>query len=238
LNAGLPLRLCFSAVVLALVGCADCPADHCRAEAVIGQDSRALLRPALQATAANFLGNPVGGDPGAGGDLDPDVLSPDSATRYQTTRDRQIGLRLSATQDIAPQRAVWGALTAAVADSRFHLPQGLGVLGDPTDIVVRSLVLTPELGVTRRYRPNWAGPDVVLDAGIGAQIGVAQTGVTSALLDVDHRSDHQIGFVSLGAGLDSRDGVGQLRLEARLHDTGDLGVRGEWRHNLSRPHPR
>ncbi len=177
------------------------------------------------------------GDPGVGGGgLDPDVLSPDSTTPYQTTRDRQIGLRLSATQDIAPQRAVWGALTAAVADSRFHLPQGLGVLGDPTDIAVRSLVLTPELGVTRRYRSN--GPDIVLEAGIGAQIGVAQTGVTSALLDVDHRSDHQIGFVSLGAGLDSRDGVGQLRLEARLQDTGDLGVRAEWRHSLSRPQPR
>lgn len=161
-----------------------------------GQDRRGAVVPALEATADAFLGGSgsIGGGAGGGG-----VLGPDSTTPYRLTGDRQIALRLARPVPLQGGWSVEPGLRLAAGQSRFHLPQGMGILTDPTQVGFQTLALTPEASLVYS-RP--LGPVVgSVRLGGGVQLAQVTTTLRSALLDVRHSGRVSSGVVWLGFGL-------------------------------------
>lgn len=195
----------------------------CAVALLAGQEDRAHIPGALQATAEQFLGPAPGMPPDTPRDTPPDTplaglgrdsLSPNSATPHQTLQDRRIGLRLQASQRIAGkspalqtptlQTTVFAALEASHGHSLHSLPQGVGILADPARISFDSLALTPELGVTQQIGLH-NGLSLRLGASIGQRHAKVRTHFGSALLDVTNHSQQVTRFVRLEAALRRQD---------------------------------
>lgn len=200
-----------------IAACDTADISPCCAVALLaGQEDRAYIPGALQATAEQFLG-PAPGTPPAPGippdtpltGLGRDSLSPNSATPHQTLQDRRIGLRLQANQRIAGQTprlqtTVFAALEASHGHSLHSLPQGVGILADPARVSFDSIALTPELGVTQQIGLR-DGLSLRLGASVGQRYAKVRTHFGSALLDVTNHSQQVTRFVGLEAALRRQD---------------------------------
>ncbi|MEH7827394.1 hypothetical protein [Gemmobacter denitrificans] len=201
-----------------LAGCAGC--TDCQADLVLGQDRQGLAEPALQATARQFLDG-TAERPGAARArprlvIDPDVLGPDSTTPHRQDRDRLLGLRLRRDLPLGAAFAVETGVMLAAGDSRHVLPQGMGILTDPTTIHQRSLTVTPEIALVHRGQ---AGPfSTRLSLGLGQQTGLVWTEVRSDLLDVNNRATLHRPFLRLGSAMTDRSGRVTLSAEARGYE--------------------
>jgi hypothetical protein len=230
-------------VLILPAGCGGCPATTCKVALTAGGDGMAHVAPALEATAAQFLGSgsadPGGGmaEGGPGGlprlPLGRDTLSADSDTAHRRLSDRRLGLRVEAGAPLSRHLAAFAAMSIAAGQSRHLLPQGLGPLADPMRIGFDRISVTPEMGVRwTRPLPDVAGgkTDLTLTLSAGQEISRVRTTVRSALLDVRNDSMVRQGFVSLGAGLGLSAAAGGPRIEAiaeaRLMEGGARLVQG------------
>ncbi len=201
-----------------LGGCADCP--DCRADLVLGQDRRGMVEPALHATAAAFAAGaaPDGRAPPAALrlEIDPDALGPDSDTPHRLVRDRMAGLRLARPVPLAGGWDLEPSALLAVGESRYRLPQGMGILTDPVEIGFRTVSATPELALGRGMRVgDWDGR---LSLGLGAQLARSRVTVRSDLLDVTHYATTRRGFLRLGTVLEAPGSRLGLAGEARIYE--------------------
>lgn len=210
-----------------------------------GLEDTVFISPALEAAARQFLGSsrpdrsaagPTGpdGTPAAQTPgrllIQPDALSPGSDTPYRLehSRARSVGLRVD-----QPLRGNFSA-TARVMLGRgttvYTLPEGLGVLDEPTTIRFDTDFVQAEAGlawnrqISRRVATE-------TEVALGLQETRTKTHVTSALLDVRNTSRHTFPYVALRGGFDllqgSRDKRAKVHLgaEARLFPGKGLTLR-------------
>lgn len=195
-------------------GCGAACMD-CRSEIVLGQDRRGHVEPALHVTADRFVEAPAkSGPPAQRLMIDPEVLGPDSDTPHDLVRDRMIGVRLSRETGLGAGFGLEASVLTGIGESRYRLPQGMGILTDPVEIGFRSLSVTPELALTR---PVGLGPlegKAVL--GLGVQAARSHVTVRSALLDVSETVVTRRPYARLGAELSH--GPVTLSGEARVYE--------------------
>lgn len=190
-------------------GCGPCAQVQCSGSLSLGNSPDGQIPGALEATADQFLGEGIAApktepEPERAGTirLGRDTLSPDSDTPHEKTLSRRIAWRNEVSTELLPEVRGVASLTTAVAQSRYHLPEGLGVLADPTEIGFTAISVDPALGLV------WT-PRLDLPEGAQLQVGVAagrevarmRTTVRSALLDVTNYSTQTQGYVELGLGL-------------------------------------
>lgn len=197
-------------VIAALVGgCGPCASVHCRTSLSLGSSADGQIPGALEATADQFLGEagaapePAPGTARAGTiRLDRDTLSPDSDTPHHKSLGRQIALRNEASTTLMPGVQGVASLTLAAAQSRYHLPEGLGVLSDPTTIGFASVSVDPAIGLV--WTPALDLPargQLHLGLAAGREVARFRTTVRSALLDVTSYSMQSQGYLELAVGL-------------------------------------
>lgn len=223
------------------LGLAGCDAsDATRLALVAGHDAGGAQSHALQATAAAFVGDGsraggTGRAQAAGlpfGSIDPDLFAPDSDTPYRATLDRGLGLRLSHRVPLGGATALEASVLGGVGQSRYHLPRGMGALVDPAEIRFTSVTLAPEIAVVQQVR---LGPyDLSAQVGVGQQFSRTRTSLQSALLDVHHRSDASLGYLTLGLALTEPESGVSVALDVRAPDSDQIRLRSELRLPLGR----
>lgn len=202
--------LLFLSTLLALAGCDVSAPPRYDTALSLGESRDGQIIGALEATSAQFFGaaaRRVAPKPGSGGaaavTLDPGLLEPDSGTPHQQTRSRRLGLRGAAHLPVLPELAAVAALTVSAAQSRYRLPQGLGVAIDPAEIGFTMVTLDPSLGVVWTHPVGIApGGRVQMGLSAGYEVSRIRTRLRSALLDVTNYSTQGSGYLelSLGAG--------------------------------------
>ncbi|ARE41525.1 hypothetical protein RGUI_3384 [Rhodovulum sp. P5] len=198
---------------------------------MIGHDRQEYTLSALEATALQFLGPfaPGGGSGGGGGaGLGVDDLAPDSDTPYDLTKDRLLGIALVAKYPLSNRVSALADVDLSYGQSRYNLPEGIGVFVDPTVIEFNTFALTPEIGVAARL---WETGAIRVDGEMALcrQYAKTRTKVSSALLDIKNVSYPEIGCTRLGLDVSSPRLPGKLRVNIR-HDTSDIWqVRAELR---------
>lgn len=216
-----------------LSGCTVPCATDCQTFVALGSDRAAITNPALAAMAEAFVRGDRRSRPAAGGGfllIDPDVLKPGSETPRRLVRDRSVALVHERAVPLGQDLAAYGSLTAGLGQTRHRLPEGMGVLTDPARIGLTSLTLQPEAGLQRR----WQGPgsDLTVAAGLGIQASLTETTVSSALLDVRHRSSHVMPYAALRFEVQPRQAPLSLALEARVARDGMSQLRADLRFPL------
>lgn len=206
-------RLALSVVIVAVAaGCSPCMTGQCRTSMSLGSSADGQVPGALEATADQFLGEPhLRPDPVPAASsartgtirLSRDTLSPDSDTPHHKSLGRQLSLRNEVSTELAPGLRGVASLTAGLAQSRYHLPDGLGVLADPTTIGFSSVSVDPALGLV--WTPGLdlpSGGQLHLGIAAGREVARIRTTVRSALLDVTNYSTQSQGYVEFGLGLE------------------------------------
>lgn len=226
-------------LLIVLLGCTVSPRCDCYDAILIGQDRTSTTRDALIRTVEDFSGHHGNGGAGnqsggGGGDItvNPEVLSPDSTTPYRINSNRSFGWRRSASTDLSAGWQVWWAGTVAIGQNSYELPQGMGVLTDPTQIDVYNLTIQPELSISRKF--NLGGIDVSGGTGLGWQISRNRVTVQSALLDVTSNSTNAEPYVFTSLELHPHLLPGTVAVETRIADDGSTQVRAELRFLVAR----
>lgn len=188
---------------------------------------------ALQATAEQFFTpatGPATGPARAGGlvaDIDEDTLSPDSSTPYSRKRSRQIRLGAQLEQPLGGALSLHAGASLFYGKSRYLLPEGAGILKDPTTIRFASHGIELETGVIRDKRHSQRLSSR-FGMGLGGSVTRTRTRINSALLDVENRSSTSAGFIytDVGLGLHSASSNTDraLQLRTRLKYYPDAGL--------------
>lgn len=112
-------------------------------------------------------------------------------------------------------------VAAQQGNSRYFLPDGYGILSDPTDIRFSQKRIEPRLEVSKTVVRF---PDLKLDlrAGIGYEITQLKTSIQSALLDIRTTQFVQEPVVTLGAKIttDGRSGILPLAIGVTARKVG------------------
>lgn len=209
-------------------------APQIRVFVVQGPEDNAFIPAALEATAQAFLGRqessvaptgtvgggssrPVGSRPS--GLIGPDTLSPDSDTEYQLLRSRSRSVELRAEQTLRQNLSATARLTLGAGETVYTLPQGLGILRDPTTVRFMTRFATIETGLAWR-RPWLPYTSTNVEMAAGLQHRQTKTHVSSALLDVRNKSRQRNAYIALRGGFDitrkAGRGGGHIGAEARL----------------------
>lgn len=214
-------------VASGLSGCGGtCPED-CQTELAVGSDYAAVSNPALAATARDFVGDRGRAPRGGFLLIDPDVLKPGGDTPHRLVRDRGLSLAHERTAPLAGQTRLYARATAAVGQSVHALPEGMGVLTDPARIGLTSLTLQPEIGLRRDWQLGRTRLGGAL--GLGVQTSLTETTITSALLDVRHRSVETMPYASLRLNAGPDHGRLSASVELRVAQDGMTQLRGDLR---------
>ena len=197
----------------------------------VEQDGRHFIPPALTATARAFVGGaatpPAGpAAPPAAGlpfEIGADTLSPDSGTPYRRTASRRIGVGVVVDGRLTGPLGWEGAVRLSRGQSRYVLPQGLGVLVDPITIAFDTDQLDAEAGLTL-HGQQWHRVQPIFGVGGGVSLTRTKTRINSALLNVSNRSTHQQEFVYVSVGLEHPVGRAKVALKSRAYFHRDAGL--------------
>lgn len=217
---------------LAMTGCGGDRQDQGPAQdfvpqislfAVQGPEDSVFIPAALERTALEFLGPPRPAGAAASGGapplIRPDMLSPGSTTTYQRTQSQARALGIRAEHPLHANLSATARMTLGEGRSVYVLPQGLGVLRDPTTIRFDTRLATLESGLAwhQELLPGVAG---TAEMALGLRYTQTRTHVLSALLDVRSQNGQRDGYIAFrgAVGLHPGPGRGALDIgaEARL----------------------
>ncbi len=176
---------------------------------------------ALDAAGAAFVGPGLPGA-GAGGlaGFDRGLLRAGSATPLRQTASREVALGAVLRRPLGPVAGgtltLEGSLRLGLSQAAWHLPQGVGVFGDPMDIRITSRTLTPELRLVHETPLAGAGGLAVF-AGAGAVLADSRVRARSALIALEVRHRDTLPYLVLGAGVwHPLPGQGRAGIEAQV----------------------
>ena len=200
-----------------------------------GAEDAVFIAPALDATARQFLGPGRSRKTGSGlADgatsspqqtrsavlIRPDMLAPGSDTPYRLDQSnaRTVGLRVE--QPLRGGVTATGRLSIGQGKTVYALPDGLGVLTDPTTIRFDTDFAQIEAGLAW-HTPLTDRVSAEAEVALGVRETRTETHVTSALLDVQNTSSQTSPYFVLRNGFDLSLGTGngskaQLGAEARI----------------------
>lgn len=227
----------FGLLLVLLLGCGAAPPPKHSFTLGYGQDDMFFIPSALQSTAEQFFtpspkpaAQSAPAPPTAGGlvvDIDEDTLSPDSDTPYSLKKSRQIRLGAQVEQPLGGALSLHAGATLFYGKSRYLLPEGAGILKDPTTIRFASHGVELETGVIwdKRHSQRVSSR---FGMGLGRSMARTRTQINSALLDVENRSSSSAGFIYTDVGLGLHSGSRKtdraLRLRTRLKYYPDAGL--------------
>ena len=175
-------------------------------------------------------------------DIDPEFLSPGGDVNRQLAVNVGLGLRHQTRVPLGRRTALYAKTTAALGKTRYDLPDGIGVLTDPTEVALTSLTLEPEVGLARdwqigarRSRGAVRGR-LTTSAGVGVQFSQTHTTIRSTyydgeirkvFLDVKHHSVNAQPYLALGASVQPAWTPVTLDLQARIARDGMTQIRTE-----------
>lgn len=221
------------AVMPALAGGAAAeqgPAWTTRIEITRGVEDGVFIPPALEAAGRSFIGAPradgsAAPAPGPAAPrrpplIRPDMLSPGSDTPYRLRQSHAHAIAVRIARPLRPGLDLTGRLALGRGETLYDLPEGLGVLRDPTTIRFTTEFALLEAGLT--WQRRWRGT-VAAEAEVAAGLRETRTRthVTSALLDVRSSSRHRDPYIALRGGIELSANAGRapgvfLGAEVRL----------------------
>jgi hypothetical protein len=189
---------------LLLAGCNGLSQDPLTYSLTVADDESVFVAPALDATVRHFIG-PQPERPGPAestqlGNISRDSLSPQSDTPFYRQPSQRYLMTLQYQTPISKTVSSQTRLSIGQGSSRYVLPQGSGILGDPITIVFNTQFATIETGLAWHAKLA-RNRSVDVSAGTGLHLVTADTRITSALLDVAHTSTSRHGFYAVRAGL-------------------------------------
>lgn len=128
--------------------------------------------------------------------------------------DMQVGLQARQTLLSSGPFRVEGRLTGSAGLIGYDLPKGLGIFIDPAEARFRTAALTPELRLS--VSQNIGETPVTGHVGIGQVNTRTWTSINSALLDVDHTSDSQSSYRTVGITVGLPWSNSDFEVEGRL----------------------
>lgn len=179
-----------------LPGCALPEPVTYHAALEVGADETVFVRPGLEAAVTRFLGPPRDGEDGPLGPITSDTLSPGSDTPYQRVTGVQRRAEGRARARLRPHLSWAGRAGLGQGRSRYHLPEGAGILTEPIDIRFDTHFAVLEAGVVW----DWPlGPRAGTELGLGAGLRHTniKTAITSPLLAVAADADSTDAFMAL-----------------------------------------
>jgi hypothetical protein len=200
-------------VVCAVSACAEGNLQNMQIYQVTVQaaaDDPVYVVPALTATAQQFVGarstrSTSNGTARAGPSfglpsIPPDLLSPDSTTRRVLDHSQRRAVTAAMLSPVRGAVALRTAVGVGQGASRYGLPDGLGILDDPTRIDFDTQYFTVETGLVWDHLIS---PQLGVELGLGAgkRWTRTQTKITSALLNVQNTSYQNDGFLALRGGV-------------------------------------
>ncbi|WP_069301160.1 hypothetical protein [Neptunicoccus sediminis] len=200
----------FGLLLTLLTACGAAPPPKHSFTLGYGQDDMFFIPSALQATAEQFftptpksVARSAAAPPAAGGlvvDIGEDTLSPDSGTPYSAKKSRQIRLGAQVEQPLGGALSLHAGASLFYGKSRYVLPEGAGILKDPTTIRFTSHGGELETGViwNKRHSQRLSSR---FGMGLGRSVARTRTQINSALLDVENRSSSSAGFIYTDVGL-------------------------------------
>lgn len=186
----------------------------------LAQNDEFFIPDALETAGRRFFGarRGVAAEGGLLSGIGRDTLSSGSSTAYARTRSRSIGIGAGVQKPLARNLSLVGRTQLSHGHSRYHLPEGAGVLIDPITVRFSGVALDASggLAVHSDLARAWG-----LRAELGGGVSAARvrTRIASALLDVTSRSTTRAGYVYLGLGAHLRPeapGAPVIRLEGRV----------------------
>jgi hypothetical protein len=161
----------------------------------------------------------------------PDMLSPGSDTPYRLRQSLANSVAIRVARPLRPGLDLTGRLALGRGSTVYDLPDGLGVLRDPTTIRFRTHFALLEAGLAWR-RPLRGTMVAEVEVAAGLRETRIKTHVTSALLDVRSASRHRDPYIALRGGIELSANDGQapkifLGAELRLFpgETATIGSR-------------
>lgn len=194
-NVGKFGHLCRLPIVTIVAGCAAFSGNSEFSTSLdIGTDNQFYIPAALTATSVQFFGGGAsvsGGGPSSGAgfavDIEDDLLTAGSATRFSKLDTKQITVSLSNYRPLGDGFFVKRTISAGTGNSSFFLPDGVGVFIDPITIRFKSKTVRAEIGIGKKtFKGRYYSTQI--EGGGGVHFSDTFTTITSALLDVENHS--------------------------------------------------
>ncbi|NOX72174.1 MAG: hypothetical protein GXP03_00630 [Alphaproteobacteria bacterium] len=164
---------------------------------MVSSDDPYYISSALTATSNQFFGGAPPSTPTSFVDIDGDTLSPTGSTPFEAKYSHRIGVSGTVTIPLRGAIQAVGRITISSGQSRFYLPNGVGILVDPINIGFDHQSLRAELGLSFALSETRFGT-TRLEGGAGGVVSRISTKVTSALLNVQNNSFSGDGYLFAG----------------------------------------